>query len=321
VAVDLRVDYSGIVTLHAFSFGRPYTLDPSRLRFFARPMNAPANAPRSPLRAVIGAPLFTPAQGGGGLEQLREYVMSVTFTRPSPNGGLYRVRLEAAKGFAYSGARIPLPFGDWSTSPRPWEMVMWWPTHRDEASLSALRKRFEGHDVFAYSGASLRCGPAVQSFRAGVPLHVRSVERERDRVAMFWPGAHGGSDLAPRFLAFGPLRFVFDQPRARPIGWGGSVEGNGCPAIELADWQRDVTFSLHAPPASLEPVGTRFPAIRKGMTREEVAWIVGYPTDFARRAAIDAEPVWFYVAGAYGSFSVTFRDGRVTSFTTPSSSP
>lgn len=319
VAIDLRGDYGGAAALHAFSLGAPYTIDPHALHFIARAYGS-AHSVEQEIGADIGPPVLVPPEDGSPPDShhLREYVMPVTFSRPRGAGGFYDVDLHAASGFAHTSDGMSLPFGDWSRPADRWHLMFWWPSrNRADKEAAELRARLAGHDVYAYGGATLRCGPMARAYEAGVPLRLRAIERERGRVAMLWPGAHGGNDLAPRFLAMEPLRLVFATPSAPSLSYGGSIDGDDCPAIVVADWQVDLTVSLEPPRDGLRHGGQPYPQIHIGMTREEVAWVVGYPTEFAKLTALGSEKKWRYNVGPRGSFDVTFRNDRVESFTTP----
>ena len=324
IAIDLRTDYAGSATLHAFGlgapFGAPYDIDPSKLTFTARPFGHP-DVPPHRVDATIGAPSFVPPEGSGAPadQRLREYAMPITFGKAPGKPGMYEVELHAAEGFARAKDGTPLPFGNWSRPSEKWQLLMWW---ADETSgdrvLAHKRNQLVGRDVYAYGGSALRCGPNVAAFDASAPLRVVAIEREQRRVAMLWPGVHGGNDLAPRFMAIEPLRFVL---RAPPAGhrqsFGGNIEGDDCPAVELADWQIDATFSLKPPPESLD-LSRGVQALHVGMKRDDVAWLLGYPTDLAGRVKMLHERTWLYDSGAYSTTTVVFSGDRVTSFQLPS---
>lgn len=308
MAIDLRVDYGGRAALHAFTLGKPYSIDPSDLSFTAQPFGH-ANAAPLPLAITIGDPV----PGGDG--SLQELIMPLTFG-PSPGkGGLWDVELHAAQGFAKTSDGDGLPFGDWSRPSARWNMTMWWPSRDDVDGLAKLRTTYVGRNVYAFGGVTLRCGPNVAGFDAAAPLPIVAIEREEHLVAMLGPGIHGGSnDAAPRFVAIEPLRFVFRMPSAAQRGYGGPVEGDRCPAVELADWQIATTFSFHPPPASLDLAPQAHP-LHAGMTRDEVAWLLGYPTAFESREQLRRERTWDYDEGPCCGKTVVFRGDRVASFT------
>jgi hypothetical protein len=309
VAIDLRVGNNGHAALHAFTLGKPYSIDTAGLSFTARPFGH-AGATPHPLAVTIGDPV--PGEDG----RLQELVMPLTFGASPADGGLWDVELHAAQGFAKTSDGDALPFGDWSRPSERWNMAMWWPSRSDIDGLATLRTTYVGHDVYAYGGATLQCGPSVAAYDPAAPLPIVAIEREEQRVAMLGPGIHGGAnDAAPRFVAIEPLRFVFRTPDAKhQRGYGGSVEGDGCPAIELADWQIDATFSFQPPPASLD-LRPRTRMLHAGMTRADVAWLLGYPTEFAGRERMQRERSWDYDDGPCCGRNVVFRGDRVASFT------
>jgi hypothetical protein len=310
VAIDLTVDYDGNATLHASSIGIPYTIDPGALSFSARRLGEPGGT-QHPLDVTIGAVQL--AQHG----RLEEFVMPITFGRSPADGGLWNAEPHAAKQFATPSDGLSLPLGDWSRPTDRWHIVVWWPSQNDVDRLSKVRDGYFGHNVYAYGGLALKCGPNVAAFDASAPLRVVAIEREQNRVAMLWPGTRSGNDLAPRFVAIEPLRFVFSTPPAgHQLSFGSNIEGKDCPAVELADWQIDSTFSLKPPPASLD-LRRKLQALHAGLTRDEVAWLLGYPTDFASRDKILHERTWFYDVGPRFSTTVVFRGDRIASFKAP----
>jgi hypothetical protein len=314
--MDLRVDADGSAALHAFSLGDPYVIDPHALSFTGRPYERP-DSPSQNIAIAVGDPKYVPPEGSVGPGQtLLEFAMPLSFGSAPGDGGLYDVELHPAPGFARTQDGTPISFGDWSRTTERWHLMMWWPTRNDaDAGLARLRERFVGHDVYAYGGSSLRCGGSVASYDFTAPLRVRAIDRELDRIAMIWPGNGGGLDNTPHFLAIAPLRFVFTMPQARPKSYGAPIEGTDCPEITLADWQVDTTFSLEEPPAGLQRARDWYPPIREGMSRADVAWLIGHPTEFVTRARIDEEDTWSYDGGARSSISVSFRKDRVASFT------
>jgi len=138
--------------------------------------------------------------------------MPITFNKSPADGGLWDVEMHAAKKFATTSAGVSLPLGDWSRPREQWHVVVWWPSHSDVDRLSKLRDDYVGHDVYAYGSLALKCGPNVASFDVSARLRVVAIEREQNRVAMLWPGTQGGNEIAPRFVAVEPLRFVFRMP-------------------------------------------------------------------------------------------------------------
>jgi hypothetical protein len=322
VAVWLEPE-DGKAILHASSTGSDYVIDPQKFSFSIVPHDDPTASER-PLITTVGPPVAAPAPIGA-LQHIGQYTMTIAFSPPD-QPGLYDVRMSAADGFARLKDGTALPLGDPRQQPQPWEVTMWWPDeHGDDATLATLAKRFVGKDIYGFGGITVGCGASWgYTYDAATPIRVRAVERDRGQFAELWPGstANGGSDDSPHFLAADPLRIVVALPAARPSGTFGSRSGSiaDCPAIVLADWQVDVTIATGPPPA-LPNNNAPYPAIKVGMFREDVAWRIGYPHEFGARSELDRENVWSYANTTPFGFSVTFRDNKVSSYTTPGNLP
>ena len=329
VSFDLRVR-DGVPTLHAFSFGAPYTVDPSRIAFTATLRGDPA-ATAVPLAIKLRAPALVPPVGVGdhrlqGDQKQQVYSMSVDFPGPPGKPGMYDVVLHAKRGFAATSGGTDLPFGDWS---RPgiqrWQIVAWWPdTRGGDSHLRDAQRRFAGHNVYGYGGIVIGCPNAFETYTAATPVRVREVVRDRGQVEELWPGTtiSGGDDMAPHFFAVEPLRLLVERPAAKPQGIGGSSGSTieRCPAIVLADWQLDVTLSL-SPPPPMRALRGAYPAIVQGMTRDEVAWRIGYPRQFKNFEEVRRTDRWEYAGSPFNSFWIAFRDGRVSRFSPPPQQP
>lgn len=59
------------------------------------------------------------------------------------------------------------------------------------------------------------------------------------------------------------------------------------------------------------PEAERFSSIRKGMTPDMVAWIMGWPPQYGTRDELRRQSRWTYRGPATGDVSVFFRNGRV----------
>jgi hypothetical protein len=113
----------------------------------------------------------------------------------------------------------------------------------------------------------------------------------------------------PSFYEPHPLRIVFSQPRiaAEGVNYGvGGVAGR-CPAVDLADFQVPLAFSLRAPPKESSRGGARI-----GMARDDVVWRIGYPWELGDRRKLLAESEWHYGVGL-AQYVITFRNNRVSS--------
>lgn len=328
VALDLR-ESDGAALLHAFSFGKAYTIDPHKLSFTARPYGE-RHAPRVPLDVTIGTPQSVPPQDSAHPDRgLREYVMTIAFPRSPGPPGMYELELTAAPGFAQTDDGSPLPFGDWSRAPAAWRVFMWWPDTRDgDAALHGAQRRFAGRDVFGYGGIVVGCPHWFKTYAVRTPVRVREVVRDSGEIEELWTGAtvHGGDDMAPHFFAIAPLRLLLEMPAGQPLAVGGSSGGPSggstarCPALVLADWQLDVTLSLAAPPP-LPKLGGTYPQFRRGMTKDEVAWRFGYPRTFDDLAAFRRADRWVYDGSPFNNFWIAFRNGHASTFSESRSMP
>jgi hypothetical protein len=323
VALDLR-EADGIVSLHAFSFGKAYTIDPQKLVFTARPYGDPRARP-VPLDVTIGAPKFVAPHTAHPEDGLREYAMSIVFPKSPGAPGMYELGLSAAPGFAQTDDGSALPFGDWSHPREAWHVSLWWPDIRDgDASLRDTQRRFVGRDVFGYGGIAVDCPSWSNIYAADVPVRVREVVRDSGQIEELWTGttARRGDDMAPHFFAVAPLRLLVEKPAAQPLGVNYSSGSSiaRCPALVLADWQLDVTLSLAAPPALPKLDGT-YPQFRRGMTKDEVAWRFGYPRTFDDLAAFRRADRWVYDGSPFNSFWVAFKNDRAVTFSEPRAMP
>jgi hypothetical protein len=323
--MDLRGDYGGRVTLHAFSLGppagEPYVIDPSKLTFTATRYGRDDD-PGKPVDLALGSPVFVPPLEVDGL---REYVIPVTFGGPPDGPGMYDVTLNAADGFARTQSDgTPLRFGDWSRAASRWHVLVYWPDEgAGDAALRRLRERLVGATIYGYGGITIECQPNfTSSYDADDGVHVRNVMRETGTAQQLWMGK-GGNDGAPNFFAVNPLRIVVDVPDARPRATGGTAGASNdrCPKISLADWQVDLTLSTIPPPASLLDRLNGERKVAGGMSRRDVAWQLGYPPEFASLDDINHETAWTYDYGGYDNSSVEFRSGLVTSYDPPNTGP
>ena len=317
--MDLR-EHDGVLALHAFSFGLAYTIDQSKLSFVARPYEN-AQVAEVPIDVTLGPPIYVPPVGAGSSpdQRLKEYAMTATFHGPPGPPGMYDVVLHAAPDFAKTESGANLPFGDWSRPKQTWHVAMWWPdTRNGDSSLREAQRRFAGRDVYGYGGILIGCPNRFDSYPADTPIRVRGIVRDVAQIEELWPGStvSGSDEMAPHFFAAEPLRLLVEKPAAKPLSSGGSSGQSveRCPALVRADWQLGLTISTIAPPR-LAPIAGLYPQFRVGMTRDEVAWRFGYPRSFADLATIRSAATWNYDGSPFNSFSVTFRNDRVSSFT------
>ena len=301
-----------------FSFGKPFTVDPSKLHFTVRSLDQDGAQP-VPFAASVRAPVldraFVQAQPAG---TMTVFHVPVAFGARPALPGMYAVAVQFDPGFARyeDGTELPVErtwLGHWN---------VYWPDERDgDAGLRAARAQLAGKTAYGYGGVVLSCGGAsFNIYLADVGFRVRGVERRRGVVTRLWTGStmHAGNDAAYWFFAVDPLAIRAEYPSAHAFATGGSTQPAGnapCPGLELADpWHAGVTLSTTPPPPL--PAGYDQFGIAVGMSRADVAWRRGYPQGYFTREQLDAQDVWSYFAAIPDNYTVTFRGDRVASFTT-----
>ena len=306
-AVTFSLDArDGAATLYASSRGLTYTVNPQKLTFFATPYGSPGRHALA-IAATIGPPVpyFTYTGPNAPQGSPITYAMRVTFAPPPGKSGIYELLLRTQPGFAYDNSGASLRYGGFMESS---EVLAWWPdVSGGDRALRDARRRFAGHTVYGYGGLGVECGPTSTTVPPTTPVHVANVDRARGTVTILGTGApalwHAPGD--PWFLAIDPLRFYVDK---------GPIESCAS-SFDLADWQLSRTLTATAPPGSISTSGIR--ALRLGMTREQVVWQLGYPSTFGDLASLQHANIWHYPNTGTGAITVTFRDDRVTSLTTP----
>jgi hypothetical protein len=310
----------GAFLVSVSSFGKKYTVDPNKLHFTIRSLEGRAVS-RTPLHADVGEPVldrsFDQEQSPG---TVMGYHLPIAFPRPE-RPGMYEVAVVADTGFTRydDGAVLPV-------DGRPHANVYWPDDAGDDAGLRGARTTLESHTVYGYGGIQLSCGVASsKTYVANVGVAVQSVERRRGTVQQLWTGAlpSWGNDTAYSFFAVDPLAVKAAYPASASTGSGSSSAPAGdapCPGFFLADpWHVDITVSTAKPPP-LSPGSDPY-KIALGMTRADVAWRRGYPQGYFTRAAINTRAVWAYDDGPGDTYTVTFREGRVATFTVPPGLP
>lgn len=305
-----------------FSFGRPYTIDPSKLHFVIRPWDA-TYAPK-PFAAQVGAPVLDrseeqsqPPQQPG---RILSYHLPVVFPSPPARPGMYDVTVDAEPGFTRYDDGTELPVGPWGRSD------VYWPDEAGaDAGLRTARAELQNRTVYGYGGLVVSChNYTYNTYLADVGVPVRNVERRHDMVEQMWTGSmtSRGNDQAYSFLAVDPLVVHAEYPSTRwSWGGGGSPDDDApCPGLTLADpWHIDVTLTTTKPPPL--PGGYDQFKIAVGMSRDDVARRRGFPQGYLTRAALEAKTVWEYDDAPMDQYTVTFRNGRVVSFTVPRGLP
>ena len=303
-----------------FSFGKPFTIDPSKLRFVIRPGDATSEP--KPFAAQVGAPVLDrkdeQAQPPG---TVMSYHLPIVFPARPARPGMYDVTTQPDPGFMKYEDGTEFPVDSWPRSD------VYWPDEAGaDAGLRAARGALVNRMVYGYGGLVISChSSAFRTYLADVGVPVRSVERRHDMVEQMWTGSmmSWGNDQAYSFLAVDPLVVNAEYPSEKwfAIGGGGSTDDAApCPGFTLADpWHIDVTLSTTKPPAL--PAGYDQFKIAVGMSRDDVVRRRGYPQGYLNRASLDAKSVWEYDAALMDQYTVTFRNGRVASFTLPQQMP
>ncbi|HTD35248.1 MAG TPA: hypothetical protein VK665_16400 [Candidatus Elarobacter sp.] len=314
-SADVRIGFGvrdGVLHLDVFS-GVPFTVDPAALHFTLRPYRGFAvdeTARAIPVRAVPSAPVLS------GVPLRPSYDIPVSIASP-PGWGMYQLSAETDPGFARTGDGNPLPVTQFPEAGIG-AIAAWWPDERGgDPRLRATQARFTGRVAHAYGEAVRTCDQPHASWGTGyparTPLHVEAVSRERGRVALLSVGS-GTGDYAFRFLAFDPLAFRIAGPEAVPPA------SQPCPfVLRYADpWHVDTALGLAAPPAFGTQPGF---AVRAGMSRDDVVWLVGYPGRYGTVASFRAEDRWTYPAPAPFSWWVRFKKDRVVEVRPPGDLP
>ncbi len=324
-SVPLSLQPNGsALTIVGAPFRVEVSIDVSKLRLHAR-LHGDKAAPERLLASTFGqVRVYQLAQA----PSVQNFSIPVTVSGPPGPPGIYDVWPSASHGFATAtdGSDVPIPENTAFT--REYPTPLSWPDESgNDRALASLQKRYVGRVVYGYGGTWISCPPQWSKlYSASTPVRVRSIRRERGRITFLATGRDASASYIRglAFVAFDPLHIVVDQPPATtsPVLTNRVVEGpvGDCPAIELADWQLDTTFSLDPPPMSVPQAGLLHP-LRVGMSRAEVIWTRGYPNEIGTRAMLRAEPVWHYGASPYEVYQIYFTDDRVSSFTTPRGGP
>jgi hypothetical protein len=295
-----------------------YRIDPRKLWFTARRRGS-AYGEKLPLQVSVGAVSRVPSRDYNAYQRFTSYRMNATLHGPPGKPGLYEVEIHASPGFARSGEGSEVDLATPYPGEGPWAII-WWPdTGGGDPELAQVRRRFVGHDVYAYGGSAIGCPTWFRRYGASTPLHVRAIARDRGRVEQLATGPtfFWGLDAAQiPFIAVEPLRLVVGLPAAHPndVDTLDATDGiqEPCPAMLIADWQVDLLLDTRRPPPGADDLGV----VRLGMSRDEVIWRNGYPSTLGDRSELRRQAVWGYDFGGPGvAYTVTFRHDHVTSFT------
>lgn len=209
-----------------------------------------------------------------------------------------------------------------------------------EPTVRSLKAQYEGKLVWCYGGPGGQCvttepGLSVgMSGRLDVPLRVRRVERVCIPPSELAIGnaTFIGGERESAFLADNPLVVILDAP-AKGLEFSGlSYVGEkdvGENALKAAsgsrgyclglwnmvsdrwDFEREYSLSnpLKAWPARMRKAVLKGELV-KGMTREMVAWVLGWPSMYGTKSEMLGLDDWAY-DNIPSSGHVYFKDGRM----------
>lgn len=219
-------------------------------------------------------------------------------------------------------------------------------------------KRLEHATVYPIDVVTLECEPRVAPTPPGMrygpprlaavrPLHVISVDRLIGTAAILRSGFGQSNPVfaAFEYKAIDPVRISFDPDRDSASGYIDAppfqyvkpqvdpdrVQGtnaidairsqlnrDGCRSIALLAsdaWDTSLLLSSAAPPRSVAG------DVRRGMTRDDVAFRLGFPSEFADRAEFNRRREWHYVRDGPFSSTVVFCGQRVFRYDPPGGLP
>lgn len=296
------------------SYGQTFTVDPDKLHFTMRAANA--NGARAGFKADVGEPVLDRTVDQGPDGSVRWYHLPIAFPSRPAKPGMYDLALVTSPGFVRGddGSSI-------SVEGAPKANVYWPDETATDGGLRAARAAIDRRTVYGYGGIQLNCGIAsFKSYLADVGVMIQGVERTHG-IVQLWTGAmpSWGNDAAYSFFAVDPLAVTASYPTTQAFASGsasGTASEGPCPGFYLADpWHLEVTLTTAKPPPM--PGGYDQLKIAAGMTRAEVARRRGYPQGYYTASALNVMPVWSYYDGPGDAYTVTFREGRVITYTVP----
>jgi hypothetical protein len=307
----------GHATLAVQHVSGPVTLDVRGIRFTASPHGGDSSG-AVPIDVDVGAPVLaassSPRENVPVAWRVYRYHAALAFRSRPARPGMYDVRAIAPDGFARAEDGHTLPVSGGTTT-------VYFPDERDgDRGLAAVRQRFGAGVFYGYGGIVVGCPPAWQNgYRAWVPIHIRSIVREHDRVLRLGTGViRAWYNAGFSFLTLDPIALAIDVPPANAsTSQGGSAQPPllPCPALRVADpWHADVLISPAKPPPDAIVESGR---VSLGMTREQLRWTHGYPPQWGDAPAVDRAAVWSYDLPAPFAWSVTFANDRVVKFDGP----
>jgi hypothetical protein len=219
----------------------------------------------------------------------------------------------------------------------------------EDAETEAMREKYEGKSVWAYSGFSLdavmpdpKLSVSVGFSGRTAPAKFRRLLRLRlPRPVILSAGQFGGyiGETETAFAAYDPLIVLLE-----PTGASGSVSASavgglspegeamlqsprkyalGYYAVFAGAWdlERGISrMSLTQASRGWSPTFRKAVLageLRKGMTPEMVAWVQGWPSQYGTQAEVQRLDTWIYGDIPPYDVRVFFRNGRVTGWTEP----
>lgn len=212
-----------------------------------------------------------------------------------------------------------------------------------EPTLRATKAQYEGKQVWCYGGPGAQCvstepGMSISlSGRLDVPLRIRRIERiYLPQVEMGIGNATFiGGERESAFITDNPLIVILDAP-AKGLKFSGlfyvgdkdigetSIDAVSEPRAhclglwdEVSDsWDFERKYSLFSPfkthptwPARMRKAVMSGEVV-KGMTREMVAWAIGWPSIYGTKSEMLALDDWAYDNIPFQGY-VYFRNGRM----------
>jgi hypothetical protein len=180
----------------------------------------------------------------------------------------------------------------------------------NDAMVDDLRSAYEGKHVWHYAGGWSECPWSEKGNGTG-----DGIDRPQVRITRI-ARIYGGSYIVPLgsmpaasmspftqpggFYTWSPIVVFFDRAPVAPCI---------APYFTMFSdrWDFERVFSL-APPA--KPVRD----IALGMTKDEVAWSIGFPLVYGTRADVFALDTWKYAYLPPFHYWVYFKDGKVVKF-------
>lgn len=215
-----------------------------------------------------------------------------------------------------------------------------------EPTVSNLKKQYEGKQVWCYGSAGGQCvstepGMSIGlSGKANVPMRIRHLERAymlRQELAIgSYPGCIGG-ERESAFITDNPLVVILDMPQkglelsgfsyvGKPDSKDDSIDAVSDPRAHclglwnmVSDrWDFEREYSLQSPldigkkwPAKMRKAVLKGKTV-KGMTRDMVAWTMGWPGIYGTKSEMLRLDDWSYDNIPFPGH-IYFKGGRLSS--------